>query len=104
MRFYVNKSPEEKLYIQANVKSRNELAKILDSEFITAEGAQYHINSVQAERESNDAALSITIGAALGLLAGPSGVFLGTILGGLYGGAKLKEEDGQVAFFNGSRI
>lgn len=102
MKLYVVNPSGKKVYLEANLSTRAELAQQFSGYTFTIDGNHYQVADVSAEKGTNNAALSMVIGGAIGLVGGVPGVVLGGIIGGLFGNSSDKSEDEQIKMFNKS--
>ena len=102
MKLYVVNPSGEKVYLDAESQTRAELARQFGGHTFTVEGNHYQVADVAAEKGTNNAALSMVIGGAIGLVGGVPGVVVGGILGGLFGNGADKSETEGIEKFNES--
>ncbi len=84
-------------------QTKRDLINKIGGHKFTLEGHIYTVSSVKAEPSSDNAAVSMVIGGAIGLLGGVPGVIAGGTLGGLIGNEKDKKDIAMVNHFNGSK-
>lgn len=101
MKLYVYDAQGNKKYLNLLVHTRQSLAKQLGSAHFQLEGNIYHVKQVNAEKSENTA-LSMVLGGALGLVGGVPGVVIGGIIGGLLGNDSDKKDELMAEEFNRS--
>ena len=102
MKLYVTDSDGNKEYLDIIASSRSELAKKVGGDVFSVDGVQYSIHDVGAELSTDNTALSMVLGGAIGLLGGVPGVIAGGVIGGLLGNDTDKKEKALVETFNRS--
>ncbi|MDE1327020.1 hypothetical protein L9W97_17985, partial [Vibrio aestuarianus] len=102
LRLFVKTSDGKKVYIKTLARSRAELIRKLGGKKFSINGKQYLVSAVKAEPSSDNTAVSMLVGGAIGLLGGVPGVIAGGAVGGLLGSDKDKKDKLLVQSFNRS--
>lgn len=92
------------LYLSVVASSRYQLANMIGSPWFTLHNQNFHVNEVIAESTSSNIAPSAIVGGIIGMLAGPAGILIGGLAGGLMGNEGDKAESQKVTIFNNSQI
>ncbi|HAS6240184.1 TPA: hypothetical protein I7181_22490 [Vibrio vulnificus] len=103
LRLFVTNKEGKKVYLQMTALTKRELINKIGGHKFTLEGELYTVSNVKAEPSNDNAAVSMVIGGAIGLLGGVAGVVAGGALGGLIGNEKDKKDILMVERFNGSK-
>ncbi len=103
LRLFVEKPSGEKVYLKMSALTKRDLINKIGGHKFTLDGQVYSVSNVKAEPSSDNAAVSMVIGGAVGLLGGVAGVIAGGALGGLIGNDKDKKDLLMVERFNGSK-
>ena len=103
LRLFVKNKEGKKVYLQMMALTKRELIDKIGSHKFTLEDELYTVSNVRAEPSDENAAVSMVIGGAIGLLGGVAGVVAGGALGGLIGNEKDKKDNLMVKRFNGSK-
>lgn len=104
MKLYVIAPDSKKIYINVTANSRYELLEEIGGEYFSVNGVNYSVNDVYAEKGSDNTALGMVIGGALGLFGGTPGVLLGGAIGGALGKNSDDAESKAVRIFNSRKV
>lgn len=102
MKLYVRNSGNQKVYLNLQAHSRDELAYKIGYPNFLLGGEKYHVNHVCAESDSSSAAGGALIGGLIGLLTGGAGALIGGVIGGAIGNSSDNEDLERVKAFNAS--
>jgi hypothetical protein len=103
MKIYVN-DKKGKVYLNYQVSTRSELARLIGSPWFNLNGKQYHVHQVLAESPAVSTTAGAIVGGIIGLLGGPVGVLIGGALGGAIGNEGDKSEMFKANYFNQSKV
>jgi len=101
MKLYVNSPSGEKIYLNLQAETREELQSIVGYSYFTALEHTYNINEVIAEKESYTPAGTI-VGGLIGIFGGPLGIAIGATIGTILGASSEQQEEIKVDKFNQS--
>jgi hypothetical protein len=103
MKLYVIDPNNNKVYLNLEAETRNQLSHYLGSHQFYANNFIFNVNQVWAETTDKTPAGAF-VGGLIGVLAGPIGIIAGGILGGIIGNDTTKTEKQKVDIFNNSWV